>query len=105
MDFVLNTINSKLQLSRIVNKAKVTYNINRVTEITIIDLEKAYDAIWRDGMIQKLYSLRFSTFLIKIILEILNNKQSAVKTANSKLEKKNTNMRSPARRPSIINTF
>lgn len=35
-----------LHLARVVNKAMIN-NINRVTYVTVVDIEKAYDTIWK----------------------------------------------------------
>lgn len=37
--------NTTMQLARIIDKAKIHFNINKVTGFTTPDLEKAYDTV------------------------------------------------------------
>lgn len=58
---------TELQLARNVDAAKINYNCNRVTRMILLDLEISYYTIWREGLIQKLYVLRFVPFLNKTV--------------------------------------
>lgn len=44
--------NSKdLQLAQIIDTAKIAHNFNKITTIPLLNLERAYGTIWRDGLI------------------------------------------------------
>lgn len=51
---------------------------NRVTGACLIDLEKAFDTIWLDGLLYKLYKQNFPRYLIKIICRMIYDRKFIV---------------------------
>lgn len=45
---------SLTQVSSIVNTAKINFNIDHMSSKVALDLEKAFDVVWHDGLINKL---------------------------------------------------
>ena len=49
----------------------ITQDINfgkKTTQAVFLDVEKAFDNIWHDGLIHKLHQLKFPTYLLKILM-------------------------------------
>lgn len=46
----------ELQLARLLDKLTINFNLRKKRSLVLLDLEKAYDTIWRDGLIYKLSS-------------------------------------------------
>ena len=53
----------------------------------LIDLEKAFDTVWIDGLIFKLLKNTFPTYLIKIIREMITGKSFIITDGNITLDK------------------
>ena len=49
----------------------------------LIDLEKACDTVWLDGLFYKLIKKNFSPYLIKILWNMLHDKQFQVNESNN----------------------
>lgn len=71
------------QLSRIVNTVKAKRNNMESTGAILLDIEKAFDSIWHNGLIYKLIIFQFSHTLIKLIKNFLDNRTSNVFIKNS----------------------
>lgn len=48
------------------------------TGLVLLDIEKAFDSIWHDGMIYKLIKLKIPTYLIRLINSFIRNRQFSV---------------------------
>jgi hypothetical protein len=59
-------------------------NLKECTLAVFLDIERAFDTVWHDGLIQKLISLRLNPNFIKIIDSFLTNRTCRVKIQNSK---------------------
>lgn len=49
-----NNHNTTMQRCRIINDIQVNYNKENVTNMVLLDFEKAFDHLWIDGLIKKL---------------------------------------------------
>lgn len=77
------------QLARIVNNITINYNINRITSVCTLDLEKAFDTVWIEGLVYKLDVNKVPDHLTKTIESFLNNRTFQVKINNSMSPKTN----------------
>jgi Reverse transcriptase (RNA-dependent DNA polymerase)/Endonuclease-reverse transcriptase len=66
------------QLHKLITTAKTGLTNKQSTGIIMLDVEKAFDRVWHNGLIFKLISLRFPQYIIKIVTEFLNNRQFQV---------------------------
>jgi hypothetical protein len=66
------------QLTRLTEFIAHGYNIRKHTGLITIDLEKAYDTVWINGLIFKLISFKFPAYLIKFIHSYLSNRSFSV---------------------------
>lgn len=53
-------------------------NLKRTTEIVLLDIEKAFDSIWHDGLIYKLIKMKLPRYLIRIIQAFITKRKFAV---------------------------
>lgn len=87
--FVKNK-STTLQLARIVDEAMKTSNIKYSTAMILLDIEKAYDTIWRKGLIYKMQRQNIPIHLIKIIDSFLKQRTIQVKIKDKISAKLNT---------------
>jgi hypothetical protein len=50
----------------------LNFNKNMSTAAVFLDIKKAFDKTWYPGLLYKLYKLKFSTNLIKLISSFLS---------------------------------
>lgn len=62
------------QLFRVVKMVKTNFARKRSTGMFLLDIEKAFDTIWHNGLLHKLLSFDFPIPLIKIIQSFLSNR-------------------------------
>lgn len=74
------------QILRITQKAAWNFNLNRSTGMVMLDVEKAFDSVWHDGLVYKLLNLQFPTYLVKIIKSYLSNRKAFVTHSDSTSE-------------------
>ncbi|GFT93850.1 RNA-directed DNA polymerase from mobile element jockey [Trichonephila clavipes] len=67
------------QLLRTTNLIIDGFNTHRTTGGIFLDVEKAFDRVWHNGLIFKLIQINLPPYLIKIIYEYLNNRTFQVK--------------------------
>ncbi|GFW19570.1 probable RNA-directed DNA polymerase from transposon BS [Trichonephila clavipes] len=70
------------QLLRVTNHIINGYNSKTITVGLFLDVKKAFDRMWHDGLIYKMIIFNFPTYLIKIIHSYLNNRTFNVKYNN-----------------------
>lgn len=51
--------------------------------MVLVDLEKAFDCVWNDGLIHKMKLLKFPNYLTKLISSFLRNRTFAVNVNKS----------------------
>ena len=66
------------QILRITEHASKNFNINRSTGLVLLDIEKAYDSVWHDALIHKLYALKFPVYLVKVVQSYLRDRKAFV---------------------------
>ncbi|GBN97043.1 putative RNA-directed DNA polymerase from transposon BS [Araneus ventricosus] len=67
------------QLLRVTNKIVEGFNIKHYTGGVFLDVSKAFDRMWHNGLIVKLINYQFQDYLIKIIQRFLSNRKFQVK--------------------------
>ncbi|GFX77465.1 probable RNA-directed DNA polymerase from transposon X-element [Trichonephila clavipes] len=67
------------QLLRVTNKIINGFNTKSYTVGIFLDVKKAFDRMWHDGLIYKMIKLKFPTYLVKIIYNYLDNRTFNVK--------------------------
>lgn len=66
------------QVLRITELASLNFNRNRSTGLAMLDLEKAFDSVWHEGLIHKLMIGGFPSKIVKLILSYLSDRRSTV---------------------------
>jgi endonuclease/exonuclease/phosphatase family metal-dependent hydrolase len=72
------------QVLRITQKATINFNKNKSTGLVLLDLEKAFDSVWHDGLLHKLLSNRYPNYLIKLMSSFLCDRSAFVETKGEK---------------------
>lgn len=62
------------QLYRIVSHVKREFGLKKSTGLVVLDIEKAFDTIWHDGLLHKLLLFKFPIILIKVIQSFLTDR-------------------------------
>jgi hypothetical protein len=65
---------TSLQLARLVERVTRNFGERRLTGAIFLDVAKAFDIVWVDGLLFKLTALNFSSYLVKIISSYLRNR-------------------------------
>lgn len=79
------------QLCRIVQDVGLGRMNNKKTMMILLDIEKAFDKIWIDGLIHKLIQLQIPSHLIKIIQNYMQDRTFQVSYNNTLSNKKTAN--------------
>lgn len=66
------------QLKRVTKYIKQNKNLRRSTGMVLLDIEKAFDTIWHEGLIYKLNVVNTPKYLIKIIKSFISNRKFQV---------------------------
>ncbi|XP_072398374.1 uncharacterized protein [Diabrotica undecimpunctata] len=66
--------NCELQLARIISDAKIKFNRRQRIGLAILDIEKAYDTVWKKALIFKVDKTRLPLYLINICDTYLSNR-------------------------------
>lgn len=66
------------QVVRITNDISTNFNENAVTVMLLLDIEKAFDKVWIDGLIYKMIQYKYPHVLIKFINAYLKNRHFIV---------------------------
>jgi endonuclease/exonuclease/phosphatase family metal-dependent hydrolase len=79
------------QVLRITESAAFCFNKHRSTGMVLLDVEKAFDTVWHNGLLHKLLELKFPLYLIKIISSYLKDRKSFVSFQGSSSEQYDVN--------------
>lgn len=73
------------QLTKLIDDLVINTNNNRHTAAIFLDMEKAFDRVWHDGLIHKLHTMStVPTSLIKIIQSFLSNRNFKIQISDLK---------------------
>jgi hypothetical protein len=74
-----------LQLTRLVERVSRNFDERRLTGAVFLDVAKAFDTVWVDGLLYKLTTLNFPSYLVKTISSYLNGRtfEASFQTATS----------------------
>lgn len=70
------------QLLRITNAIAAGFKNNRRTGAVFLDVAKAFDRVWHDGLIYKLIAFKFPAYLIRLINSFLKNRSFRVRVGS-----------------------
>ena len=66
------------QIKRIQKHVKDNFTLQRSTVMVLLDIEKAFDTVWHNGLIFKLINFNFPYFLIKVIRSFLSERSFCI---------------------------
>jgi len=78
------------QLSRITDYITNGYNLHKHTGMVSLDIEKAYDTVWINGLLYKLISYNIPTYLIYILKSFLKDRSFTVRLKDTSSTPKTT---------------
>ena len=67
-------LSTTLQLARLVEKFKRNFDEKRLTDAVFLDVAKAFDYVWNEGLLFKLTILEFPSYLVKLITSYLHSR-------------------------------
>jgi hypothetical protein len=71
------------QLKRVIQHAKEGLKNKMSTGLVALDVEKAFDRVWHNGLVYKMINMKFPTYLILITKSFLTNRKFRVKIGSS----------------------
>ena len=74
--------NTTQQVARIVTATVNNFNRNKKTVLALLDIEKAFDRVWLEGLIHKLLEYGVPTNFVKLIHSYLSDRQLQVRVGN-----------------------
>jgi hypothetical protein len=74
-----------LQLARLVERVYREFYERRLTGAVFLDLDKAFDTVWAEGLLDRLTILNFPSYLLKTLSSYLHHRtfQTSFKSATS----------------------
>lgn len=66
------------QLSRVTNIIKRNKSVAKTSVMALLDIEKAFDNVWHDGLIYKLQQCNFPAYIVRIIHNYLRDRSFQV---------------------------
>jgi endonuclease/exonuclease/phosphatase family metal-dependent hydrolase len=72
------------QILRITEEAQIGFNLRQSTGLVTLDLEKAFDSVWHDGLLYKLSKIRTPLPLLGLIESYLEGRKSYVEIDGKK---------------------
>ena len=70
------------QLARVVFDITNNFNLKKSTAALLLDVEKAFDTVWHDGLIYQLKEYNIPIYIIRIISSFLSSRKFKVKVGN-----------------------
>lgn len=71
------------QLQRVANLVRRNKELSKTTVMALLDIEKAFDNVWHDGLTHKLHQYNFPIYLVKIVANYLSDRTSQVSIGSS----------------------
>lgn len=71
------------QVLRLVKNIRENHNLKLSSGIILLDIEKAFDSVWHEGLLYKLHKINLPTYLTKIVMSYLTNRSFKVKINDS----------------------
>ena len=71
------------QLARISDYISIGYNLHKYTGMVSLDIGKAYDTVWINGLLYKLTSFKLPTYLIHILKAFLTDRSFIVRLTDT----------------------
>lgn len=71
------------QLARITNVISNGLNQNKSTAMLLLDIEKAFDTVWHEGLVHKLSTYKLPNYVLKIIMSYLEDRTFQIKIGNT----------------------
>ncbi|XP_055856032.1 uncharacterized protein LOC129919203 [Episyrphus balteatus] len=62
------------QVLRVCDHVRKNRNLGKSTGLILLDIEKAFDTVWHDGIVHKMVCLGFPVYLVKIVQSFLSNR-------------------------------
>lgn len=62
------------QIRRVINMIRTNKEKRYSTGVLFLDIEKAFDSIWHNGLIYKLHGMQFPTYLIRLLKSFLTDR-------------------------------
>ena len=75
------------QLHNLISQAKGKLGEKASTGIVMLDVEKAFDRVWHDGLLAKMIDLQFPAYIIKMVKSFLTNRTFFVEIFGKKSQK------------------
>jgi hypothetical protein len=75
--------NTVQQITRIINDISINFNKNNVTSMTLLDIEKAFDKVWHDGLTYKMIRYKYPDTLTKLVRSFLDDRTFNVQVNNA----------------------
>ena len=76
------------QLARVTNDISTKFNLKRSTALVLLDIEKAFDTVWHNGLLYKLHNSKIPLYITKVLQQYLKNRTFSVKVNNTSSGKK-----------------
>ncbi|KAM0734035.1 putative RNA-directed DNA polymerase from transposon X-element [Formica fusca] len=80
--------NTVQQVVRIVNDIRCNFNKGNVTVMLLLDIEKAFDKVWMDGLLYKMIQCNYPITIIRLIQSYLYDRKLQVRVNNVNSEEK-----------------
>lgn len=74
--------NTVKQLTKVTYDIANQFNMNRTTAAIFLDIEKAFDTVWHDNLIYKVYEAQQPIYITKIKASFLTKRTFQVKIEN-----------------------
>lgn len=66
------------QLKRLKVHVQENFMKKKSTGLVLLDIEKAFDAVWHKGLVYKMHKFGFPTYLIKVVFSFLSDRMAEV---------------------------
>ena len=75
-----STVHQLQRVSNMINRPK---SVSKTTVVALMDIEKAFDNVWHDGLVHKLIHFNVPIYLVKVISDYLDRRSSRVSIGSS----------------------